>query len=127
MELSRYACTPTWRIISLRFFGLCILAGNSLRLPQNSPVTVTKADLRWCPQSRILINMNIDERIEALTARHEALTMNLELLSKDREKDREDIKTLLATAKQDGENIRGLVRIAEFHHERLVHLEGGAA
>src|ERR1035437_550348 len=32
MELSRYACTPTWRIISLRFFDLCILAGNS-RVP----------------------------------------------------------------------------------------------
>src|ERR1035441_9315179 len=36
MELSRYACTPTWRIISLRFFGLCILAGNSQK-GQNDP------------------------------------------------------------------------------------------
>jgi hypothetical protein len=71
--------------------------------------------------------MNIDERIAALTARHEALTMNLELLGRDREKDNERIKQLLTAVEKDGENIRGLVRIAELHHERLVHLEGGEA
>jgi hypothetical protein len=35
----------------------------------------------------------------------------------------QDLKTL---AQQDGENIRGLVRIAELHRERLSHLEGDA-
>jgi hypothetical protein len=54
--------------------------------------------------------MTIDERIEALTARHEALTMNLEQMSRDRER--------------DAENIRALVRIAEIHERRLTRLEG---
>ena len=59
--------------------------------------------------------MTIDERIEALT-------MNLELASRDIQ----DLKTstqhltasiqhLSALAQQDGENIRALARIAEIH------------
>lgn len=55
--------------------------------------------------------MTIDERIEALT-------MNLELAFKD-------ISELRATATQDGENIRGLARIAEIHERRITALEGG--
>jgi len=62
--------------------------------------------------------MNIDERLEKLTERHEALTMNLELVSRD-------IQDLKIAAQQDGENIRGLARIAEIHERRLTHLEGG--
>jgi len=54
--------------------------------------------------------MNIDERIEALT-------MNLELVSRD-------IQDLKFAAQQDGENIRALARIAEIHERRLTHLEG---
>ena len=54
--------------------------------------------------------MNIDERIEALT-------MNLELAMKE-------IEALQVLAKQDGENIRALVRIAEIHERRLTRLEG---
>ncbi len=45
--------------------------------------------------------MNIDERIEALT-------MNLELVSRD-------IEMLRAFIQQDAENIRALARIAEIH------------
>jgi hypothetical protein len=55
--------------------------------------------------------MTIDERIEALTQRHEALTMNLELIG-------HEVETLLAAAKQDGENIRALLRIAEMRERR---------
>jgi hypothetical protein len=73
--------------------------------------------------------MNLDERLEALT-------MNLELASRDieamrataREHAREtsqQLNTLLATAKVDGENIRALARIAEIHERRITHLEGG--
>jgi hypothetical protein len=62
--------------------------------------------------------MNIDERLEKLTERHEALTMNRELLHRD-------IQDLKTTAQQDGENIRALVRIAEIHERRLTELEGG--
>jgi hypothetical protein len=53
--------------------------------------------------------MNIDERIEALT-------MNLELAMKE-------IEALQVLAKQDGENIRALVRIAEIHERPLTSLE----
>jgi len=54
--------------------------------------------------------MSIDERIEALT-------MNLELVSRD-------IQDLKIAAQRDGENIRALTRIAEIHERRLTHLEG---
>jgi hypothetical protein len=61
--------------------------------------------------------MNIDERIEALT-------MNLELAMKDIEASGRRIEALQVLAKQDGENIRALVRIAEIHERRLTALEG---
>jgi hypothetical protein len=57
------------------------------------------------------------ERIDALTRRHEALTMNLELMGRD-------IEGLKIAAQQDGENIRALARIAEIHERRIGHLEG---
>jgi hypothetical protein len=62
--------------------------------------------------------MTIDERLEKLTERHEALTINLELLHRDVT----DLKTVV---QQDGENIRALARIAEIHEKRLSELEGG--
>jgi hypothetical protein len=55
--------------------------------------------------------MTIDERIEAIV-------MSLELLTRD-------VQDLKTAAQQDGENIRGLARIAEIHERRLSHLEGG--
>jgi hypothetical protein len=55
--------------------------------------------------------MTIDERLEKLTERHEALTMNLELLHRD--------------VQQDSENIRAFARIAEIHEKRLTQIEGG--
>jgi hypothetical protein len=61
--------------------------------------------------------MTMDERIEALTPRHEALTMNLELLGRD-------LETLRANSERDGENIRALARIAETNERRLTRLEG---
>jgi len=62
--------------------------------------------------------MTVDERIEALTARHEAMTMSLELISRD-------LETIRANSERDGENIRALARIAEIHEHRLTGLEGG--
>ena len=55
--------------------------------------------------------MTIDERIEALT-------MNLELASRD-------IQDLKEIARQDGENIRALARIADIHERRPTQLEVG--
>ena len=60
--------------------------------------------------------MTVDERLEKLTERHEALTLNLELLTRD-------VQDLKVAAQQDGENIRALARIAEIHDRRLTHLE----
>ena len=68
--------------------------------------------------------MNIDERLEALAARHEALAMNLELMSHETEELKAASKLLLATAQQDGENIRALARIADIHERRITRLEG---
>ena len=67
--------------------------------------------------------MTFEERIEALTARHEALTarheaftMNVKLMGKE-------IEALIIASRQDGENIRALVRIAEIPERRLSDLE----
>jgi archaellum component FlaC len=68
--------------------------------------------------------MTIDERLEALTTRHEALTMNMELLSHDREKDNERIGKLMDLAEKIGQNVEGLARIAEIHEKRISRLEG---
>jgi hypothetical protein len=54
--------------------------------------------------------VNIDERIEALT-------INLELAHRE-------IQDLKELARQDGENIRALARIAEIHERRRSTLEG---
>jgi hypothetical protein len=55
--------------------------------------------------------MTIDERLEKLTERHEALTQMAELMSRMRQ--------------QDGENIRALLRIAEIREKRFPGIEGG--
>ena len=60
---------------------------------------------------------SIDERIDALT-------MNLEILTHDVKSLRLTSAELLATSKQDAENIRPLVRIAEIHERRLTAVEG---
>lgn len=52
--------------------------------------------------------MTFDEKIEALTERHEALTINLELMIHESEKHSKQLE-------QDGEHIRALARIAEIH------------
>ena len=66
--------------------------------------------------------MTIDERLERLTERHEALTQSVELmLTRDWESRWATIATAL---EHDAENIRSLARIAEIHERRLSDLEG---
>lgn len=95
--------------------------------------------------------MSFEERIEALTARHEALAQTVELnghqindlitaISKDAENIRaltarheglaqtvelngHQITDLIIAINKDGENIRSLARIAEAHERRIEHLE----
>jgi hypothetical protein len=67
--------------------------------------------------------MNIDERLERLTERHEALAQTVELIAamhRDNEKRFEKISVDL---ERDCEHIRALVRVAELHHERRKRLE----
>ena len=54
--------------------------------------------------------MTIDERIEALT-------VNLELVSRD-------IRDLKIAAQRDGENIRALLRTADLRERRLSRRDG---
>ena len=67
--------------------------------------------------------MTIDERLERLTERHEALTRSVELMHRDWESRWANIATAL---QQDCENIRALARIAEIHERRLGRIEGVA-
>jgi AMMECR1 domain-containing protein len=69
--------------------------------------------------------MTPEERLDKLTERHEALTMNLELFHREMQDLRGAVGDLRATAERDGENIRALARIAEIHERRLTDLEGG--
>ena len=49
----------------------------------------------------------------------EALTMNVELISRDVESLRQSAKDVLKAVEQDGEHIRALVRIVEIHERRI--------
>ena len=83
--------------------------------------------------------MTIDERLDRLVERHEALTQTVEHLALQGEEQNKSIrlqgenidkilenigKTLIALEK-DGENIRGLAHIAEIHEHRISGLEEG--
>ena len=57
------------------------------------------------------MDLPMEQRFERLVERHEALTQSVEIL--------------LAAAKEDGENIRALARIAEIHERSLTALENG--
>ena len=70
--------------------------------------------------------MTIDERLENLAERHEALTQSVELLAREMESLRIASLQLVATAREDGHNIRALARIAEIHERRITDIEGGA-
>ena len=64
--------------------------------------------------------MNIDQRIEALTARHEALAQSLELLAamqQDNEKRWEKRFDVITTA------IENLTHVATIQNERITRLE----
>jgi hypothetical protein len=75
--------------------------------------------------------MTVDERLDRLTERTEAIAESLDLVVLQVREPGTTVEamtgqfsTLNALAKQDGENIRALARIAEIHERRLTHLEG---
>jgi hypothetical protein len=67
--------------------------------------------------------MTIDDRLEKLTERHEALTQTVEVIAAMQLANDKQIAEVLAASKQDGENIRALARIAEIHEHGLADLE----
>jgi hypothetical protein len=78
--------------------------------------------------------MTIDERLDRLVERHEALTQTVEHLALQGEERNKHLKLqgetidkILAALETDGENIRALARIAEIHEHRISELHGGDA
>jgi hypothetical protein len=73
----------------------------------------------------------IDDRLDRLTERHEALTETVELIvAMQRENEERFAKNekrfaqIAANQERDAEHINALVRIAEIHEHRLSGLEG---
>jgi methyl-accepting chemotaxis protein len=69
--------------------------------------------------------MDVDQRLERLVERHEALAQSVEMLKDSIQEQSRNIDKVLAAAERDGENIRALARIAEIHEQRISDLEGG--
>jgi hypothetical protein len=68
--------------------------------------------------------MTIDERLDRLVERHQALALSVELLQSTVHQQSTNIDKLISALKIDGENIAALARIAEAHERRLTDLEG---
>jgi archaellum component FlaC len=68
--------------------------------------------------------MNFEERIEALRERHEALTMNLGLISHEVEVLRESVAKQHDNIEELIPIVRDLVRVAAMHERRITRLEG---
>jgi archaellum component FlaC len=68
--------------------------------------------------------MTIDERIEALTMDLELVSRDIETLRDTAQDQGKRIEMLITAAEKDGENIRALARIADMHDRRLTNLEG---
>jgi len=62
--------------------------------------------------------MNIDERLEKLRERHEALTQTVELLTRD-------IDALRGFTQEIAEGTARLLHVAQIHERRITRLEGG--
>ena len=69
--------------------------------------------------------MTIDERLDRLTERHEALTQTVELLGHLHRKNEEALEKNQVLMAQVIESINSLPRIAHTHEQRLSNLEGG--
>ena len=62
--------------------------------------------------------MTIDERLERLTERHEALTQSVEILARTTREHSQQITEIMEAAAR-------LLHIAQIHEQRLTRLEGG--
>jgi len=62
--------------------------------------------------------MTIDERLDRLTERHEALTQTVEILARTTHEHTQQIGDIMEAAAR-------LLHIAQIHEQRLTRLEGG--
>jgi archaellum component FlaC len=62
--------------------------------------------------------MTIDERLDRLTERHEALTQTVELLTRD-------LQSVRDFSRDIAEGTARLLHIAQIHENRISRLEGG--
>jgi len=69
--------------------------------------------------------MTIDERLDRLTERHEALTQSVELLTRDLSELQGVVKNLGAFTRDIAEGTARLLHIAQIHEQRIGRLEGG--
>ena len=63
--------------------------------------------------------MTIDERLERLTGRHEALTQSLELLTSDVRSMQQDMHNLQKYVGEIAEGTARLLHIAQIHEHRI--------
>ena len=66
----------------------------------------------------------IDERLDRLTERHEALAETVELIVAMQRENEARFAQIAANRARDGERINALVRIVEIREHRLSGLEG---
>jgi archaellum component FlaC len=69
--------------------------------------------------------MTIDERLDRLAERHEALTQSVELLTRDLSELQSVVKNLGGFTKDIAEGTARLLNIAQIHEQRISRLEGG--
>ena len=74
----------------------------------DSGVQIPDSTLHWR-------EMTIDERLEKLKERHEALTLTVELIAAMQRDLTRDVQSLRTITQQDAEKIRNLARTAEIH------------
>ena len=68
--------------------------------------------------------MTIDERLEKLVERHEALTETVELLALENCVNAAETRAIEALVRKIADGIQGLAQIARSHEQRLSNLEG---
>lgn len=71
--------------------------------------------------------MTIDERLERLTERHEALARGVEILVAENRKTAEENQRRDRRLGEIMEGIARLLHVAEIHERRITELEGGTA
>jgi predicted nuclease with TOPRIM domain len=71
--------------------------------------------------------MTIDERLEKLTERHEALTQTVELMAAENRAGFERLGKVENILGQVARSLDTLARVVELHEHRIDTLEGGAS